>query len=58
MMIVLLLISLIKGKGDGSMVGVVKCSEIDWVLFGFLVAIAIIITGLGIFILNREYKEK
>lgn len=40
------------------MAGVMKCSEADWVLFGLLIAIAIILTGVGIWILNREYKEK
>ena len=57
-MISLLVLSLIKGKGDGSGVGVMKCSSVDWVLFGLLIAIATVLTTVGIIILNREHKEK
>lgn len=57
-MLSLFILSLIKGKGDGSMAGVVKCSHVDWVLFALLIVIAAILTVIGILMLIKEHKVK
>ena len=58
MMISLLILSLIKGKGDGGMAGVMKCSPVDWFLFALLCAIGFILTIIGIIMLKKEHKLK
>jgi len=58
MLLVLLIISLIRGKGDGTMVGIKRCSTADWVFFGILILIAVIITGVALIILRKEYAHK
>ena len=57
-MLTLLILSLIKGKGDGSMAGLMKCSPIDWLLFALLCATGVILTIIGILVLKKEHKLK
>jgi hypothetical protein len=54
MLLALFIISLIRGKGDGSMTGVIKCSGIDWFLFALLLAISVLLTIVAIFLLRKE----
>lgn len=49
MMAALVIIQCIRGKGDGSGSKVVKCSATDWFLFALLLAIALVLTILGIY---------
>lgn len=58
MILSLFVISLIRGDGTGSLTGVIKCSVIDWILLLILLIIAIILTTIGIHILNKEHQEK
>lgn len=54
MIISLVIIGVLRGKGDGSGIGVVKCSISDDFLFIALILISIAITLIAISILNYE----
>lgn len=58
MVIALVIISLIRGKGDGSMSGVKKCSGVDWFLFFLLIGIGFLLVGTGAWYLKREGEHK
>ncbi len=58
MMIVLVIIQILRGKGDGSMAGIKKCSAVDWFLFFLLIFIGLVLTIIAIIIINNEYKQK
>ena len=55
MILSLILISLLKGKGDGSMTGIIKCSGIDWGLLSILIISGIALTIVGILLIRSEY---
>jgi hypothetical protein len=58
MVVTLIVISLLRGKGDGKLAGVHKCSATDWFLFFLLISIAITLTIVAVIILKKEYREK
>lgn len=58
MMVSLLVISIIRGKGDGSMTGIIKCSPVDWFLFVLLIAIGVVLTIVAVVLVRREYFQK
>jgi len=51
-------IQMLRGDGTGDMTGIIKCSAIDWFLFALLIAIAITLTIVGLFIVRRSIKER
>jgi len=55
---VLVILSLLKGSGKDSMIGVKRCDSLDWTLFGLLQVLCIIWTVVGIVVVKREYHEK
>jgi len=55
---ILTVISLLKGSGTDSLIGVVRCDAVDWTLFAVLQVICIIFNVLGIVLIKREYAEK
>lgn len=58
--LVLVLISFLKGGSSpsDSLIGVIKCDHVDWVLFFTLQFFCAIFLILGLVVLKREYKEK
>lgn len=58
MMIILIVIQVVRGKGDGSEAGIIKCSAVDWFLFALLIVIGIVLTIFAIIIIKKEYQEK
>jgi len=56
--LVLTVIQLLKGSGNDSLIGVVRCDSIDWVLFSVLQVICIAFTAWGIYIVKKGYQEK
>lgn len=58
MMITLVVIAILRGRGKPSIIGVSRCDAADWILLGVLGVIAIIITLVAAKILAGEYQEK
>lgn len=58
MLITLIVISLLRGKGDGYMTGIKKCSGVDWFLFFMLIGIAILLLAIAVWYLRYEYRDK
>lgn len=58
MLLTLFMISLLRGKGDGSFFGVYRCSAVDWFLFSILIIIGIVLTVSGFIIVRKEHNEK
>lgn len=58
MIIVLTVISLLKGSGDNSPIGVTRCSGLDWALFALLQVLCVIFIVLAVVLVKKEYKEK
>jgi hypothetical protein len=51
----LIAITVLRGKGKPSLIGVTRCSAGDWILLALLVLIGIILTFLAIRVLKKEY---
>ena len=47
-----------RGSGTDSIIGVIRCSAMDWILFAILQGLCLIFTIAAIMIVNIEYKEK
>lgn len=60
LILVLVCISFLKGgaKPTDSLIGIIKCDSIDWMLFSLLQVICAIYLLIAVFILKREFKEK
>jgi len=58
MMIILLFISLFRGNGEYSLIGVQRCSFADYGLLVVLFLIAIVLTIIGVKIFSKEYQAK
>ena len=58
MMTCLIIISLLRGSGNDSFIGVKRCDGTDWGLFAALQGCCFLFLGLGIVVLKREFKEK
>ena len=59
MLFILFILTLLRGPGsEPSLIGVVRCDALDWILFGTLIFLSIAITLLVIYILRKEYAEK
>jgi uncharacterized membrane protein YfcA len=43
---------------NDSILGIVKCEHVDWILFGVLQFICAVYLVLGLRVLKKEYKEK
>ena len=57
MLLALFIISFIRGNGrEPSIIGVERCTGVDWVLFWLLVAIGALFTVVGVKITLKEYK--
>jgi uncharacterized membrane protein YfcA len=59
MLLILFVLTLLRGPGDEpSLIGVVRCDPMDWVLFSVLIALSVVVTVIVLVILRREYAEK
>ena len=59
MLILLFTINLLRGDGkEPSIIGVTRCKQIDWVLFGTLIFSSTFLTITAIIILRKEYTYK
>lgn len=59
MLVLLFTINLLRGDGKSpSIIGVKRCENIDWVLFGTLIVLSTLITVTAIAILRKEYEYK
>ena len=56
LIIILTVISILRGDGNDSPVGIVRCDHIDWTLFFILQAICIIFEIIAICIVKKEYQ--
>lgn len=58
MLSTLIIVSVLRGKGDGMMTGVKKCSGVDWFLFFLLIGVALSLLAFAVWLLRSEYKNK
>jgi hypothetical protein len=58
MIVALIIINILRGKGDGSGAGVVKCSRTDWFLFAVFIAIGLVITAAAVIVIKKEFTLK
>ena len=59
MLVILFVLTLLRGQGNvPSLIGVIRCDPLDWVLFGLLILLSIAITVVVLVKLRREYTEK
>jgi len=58
MMVILLIISLFRGNGKTSIVGVERCTFADYGLLALLYIFAILATLFGVWIFSKDYKAK
>ena len=58
MLLTLVFISLFKGDGEVSLIGVKRCDDTDWALFGVLQLLCFIFLALGIWVVRKEYNQK
>ena len=47
-----------RGYGTDSIIGTVRCTSTDWILFIVLQGICIIFTVIAVLVVNKEYNEK
>jgi uncharacterized membrane protein YfcA len=58
LILALTIISVLKGSGTDSLIGVKKCDKIDWTLFAILQVICLSFLAWGLIIVKKEYAEK
>ena len=54
----LTIISILKGPGDDSVIGTVRCTGQDWALFALLQVVCIGFLVWGLTIVKKEFKAK
>lgn len=58
MQITIIIISLLRGKGNNSVIGITKCSFADWGLFFLMLFVAVLLSIFAIVLLSKEYNQK
>ena len=58
MLILLIVVSLLRGKGNGKFATVSKCSVTDWSLLAIFIIGGIVLIFAAVVVLSREYKLK
>lgn len=58
MMLALVIVAVLRGRGGPSIIGVRRCMFADWALLGLLGVVAIVITLIAAKIMVGEYQEK
>lgn len=60
LIVVLIILSILKGgdKKEDSILGILKCDAVDWTLFVVLQIICFIFLGIGVYLLNKDFKDK
>ena len=54
----LITITVLRGKGKSSIIGITRCSMGDWALLFLLVSVGVILTLMAVKVLRNEYEEK
>lgn len=58
MLLIHFITTLVRGKGDGSFIGVRRCDTIDKCMFSLLIVTGIFLTIVAIVMLNKEQTQK